>query len=114
VTAIKRSDFFVQRKGIHVSIDKELNRKLRVKLYENNLSIQEVFNEFVSFVLSDNKQFNKMTETIIRKKVKQELSRAEMRTNARDERESTGEITQIDKDTMYGLINDALEKKKGT
>lgn len=112
-SATKRSDFFVTKKGVHVSLDKELNRKLRIKLYENNLSIQEVFNEFVNFVINDHKQFNKLAETIIKKKLKQELLRADIRTKAHEEAASA-EITQVDKETMYSLINDALEKKKVT
>ena len=62
-----RTDVFSKRKGIHIDIEKEIHLQLRMVLYEKQLSMQQLFNEFARLVVERDENAKKIVDIAARK-----------------------------------------------
>lgn len=110
----RRTDFFIQKKGIHIEIDKELHAELRIKLWKYKLSLGEVFEEFTRLVVNDVKPMNKILQSLVDEKLKKELKQLETQQARKltKDQKTNGEIGKLDKETLYNLISAGVEKNK--
>lgn len=99
-----RTDIFQDRKGVHVKLDKSVHAALRGKLFNHNLSMQEVFEEFAKLLVTDDAKANRMIENLTIRKVKEAIEGKE------PQRRRDRSISDLDHDTLYDLIEEGPHK----
>lgn len=93
-----RTDLLQDRKCVHVKLDKNVHAALRAKLFQHNLSMQEVFDEFAKLVVTDDSRAGRIVEHLIMRKVKEAI-------NGKPKKRDRG-INELDNDTLYNLIEE--------
>jgi len=96
VTVISK-DLLRSHKGVHIKVSKDVHAELRAKLFKYNLSIQEVMNEFATQFVLGNKDAERIIDTFVKKKLKDQLEG--LRNRNRERR-----IDELDQDALYDLI----------
>lgn len=94
-----RTDILQDRKCIHVKLDKEVHASLRAKLFQHNLSMQEIFDEFAKLVVSDDRAAERIVENLVMRKVKEALEGKPKRPRQRA-------VSELDHDALYDLIEE--------
>lgn len=97
-----RSDILFSKKSLHVKLDKEQHLALREKLMRHNLTMQDFFQDAVDTVLNDGPRADNLLQKIVKKKI---LASLEKKTQ-------TKTIGDIDAESLYKLLEDALEEKE--
>ena len=99
------TDIFVDKKSIHLKLDRNVHFALRAKLFKHNVTMQELFDEVARLVATDAARGQTIIESIITKKIKKVLS-----TNSsvvkRKKKES---FSDLDSDALYNMINGSEE-----
>jgi hypothetical protein len=90
---------FRQYKEIHISLDKEVHTTMRMKLFEHNLSLQEVFREFSEQLVQDDRWTTKILERLIMRKIKESIE-------GKPKRQVDRRIGELDHDAVYDLIGE--------
>ena len=104
-----RTDILHERKGIHVKLTKDVHLKLREILFQYELSMQSIFEEFASLVIKDDKAAKKMIENLALRKA-QEMLEKPARKHVTYNRDG---ISELDHNTLYNMINkDDAGKRK--
>lgn len=101
-----RTDILYDRKCIHVKLKKESHLRLREKLFEHELSIQAVFDEFAELIVKEDKRAIKIIEELVIKKTKERLEKAQKPLPP-----IAGRFDELDHNTLYSMIN-AEDRKK--
>lgn len=97
-----RTDILQDKKCIHVKLNKDVHVALRSRLFRNNLSMQEVFNEFAKSIVSDETYATKIIENIVMRKVRALIEGRPLRQKSDlDQR-----ISELDHDVLYDLIEE--------
>lgn len=94
-----RTDLLQDRKCVHVKLDKEVHAALRARLFQHNLSMQEVFDEFAKLIASDDSRANRMLEQLVMRKVRDAIEGKPKRVRERS-------VGELDHDTLYDLIEE--------
>lgn len=94
-----RTDLLQDRKCIHVKLDKDVHASLRAKLFQHNLSMQELFNEFAKLVVSDDHKAGIIIERLVMRKVREAIDGKPKRSRDRS-------INELDHDALYDLIEE--------
>lgn len=102
-----RSDVLVDKKGIHIKLDKHIHYELRALGFKMNISMQELFQEFASALVNGNINARHLVDGIVMRKIKRTIESLD----GSKKREDRG-ISELDHDSLYGLIED--EKKDKT
>jgi hypothetical protein len=97
-----RSDLFQKRKCVHVKLEKEIHAALRAKLFQYNISMQEVFDEFAKQVAEGTRPANNIVETVTKRKLREALE-------GRPKKKYDG-FGELDSELLYNLINGKNEK----
>jgi 23S rRNA maturation-related 3'-5' exoribonuclease YhaM len=98
-----RHDIFQDRKSIHIKLSKESHAALREKLFKCGLSMQDVFEELADLVLSDNSRADRLIQSIIKKKIQEQLDGPKKNTRHRHP------VDKFDAETLYNLIDEGQE-----
>jgi len=98
-----RHDIFQDRKSIHIKLSKESHAALREKLFRFGLTMQDVFEELADLVLSDNSRADRLIQSIIKKKIKEQFEGPKK--NIRNRRP----MDEFDAETLYNLIEEGQE-----
>jgi predicted GNAT family N-acyltransferase len=105
MTAFKaRTDLFQDRKGIHVKISKTIHAELRARLFQHNISMQNVFDEFARLIITDDIRANKIIEQLVMRKLKESCegpSKAKKRKSI--------PIDDLDHDALYNMIENGVD-----
>ena len=101
------SDEFQDRKGIHIKLDKNVHHALRVRLFKEGISMQEMFDEFARQVVTDSNLANKIVKSLINKKMLKALEGPVMTQKRR-----TDSFNELDSDRLYDMIDEASSKKE--
>ncbi len=96
-----RTDIFQYRKGVHVKLDKDVHAALRGKLFQYNLSMQEVFDEFARLFVTDDAKASRIVENLVTRKLKEAIEGKPKQTRQRDR-----SISDLDHDALYDLIEE--------
>ena len=94
-----RTDILQDKKCVHVKLDKDVHAALRAKLFQHNLSMQEVFDEFAKLIASDDARAGRMLEQLVMRKVKEAIDGKPKRTRDRS-------VNELDHDALYDLIEE--------
>lgn len=95
-----RTDLLQDRKCVHVKLDKEVHAALRAKLFQHNLSMQEVFDEFAKLFAGDDRRAESIVENLVKRKVKEAIEGKPKRPRDRS-------VGELDHDALYDLIEDS-------
>jgi hypothetical protein len=101
-----RTDLLVDKKCIHFKLSKEVHLALRAKLFQHNISMQELFDEFARMVVEGTYKGQFVIDSIVNRKVKEALGVVKKK----KKRERMGEL---DSDTLYSIINQSQSEKQG-
>lgn len=97
-----RHDIFQDRKSIHIKLTKESHAALREKLFKFGLTMQDVFEELAALVLSDNSRADRLIQSIIKKKLREQIEGPKKTSKRRP-------MDEFDADTLYNLIEEGQE-----
>jgi hypothetical protein len=94
-----RTDLLQDRKCVHVKLDKDVHAALRARLFQHNLSMQEVFDEFAKLIASDDSRAQRIVEQLVMRKVKEAIE-------GKPKRQHTRSVNELDHDALYDLIEE--------
>lgn len=94
-----RTDLLQDRKCVHVKLDKEVHASLRAKLFQHNLSMQELFDEFAKLVASDDHKAGVIVERLVMRKVKEAI-------DGKPKKQRDRSVNELDHDALYDLIEE--------
>lgn len=94
-----RQDFFQDKKGIHVKIDREIHSALRAFSFQKGVSMQHLFEEFALQIVSGNKKAISIVDSMILRKLNLPKRRNKYK------RKKTVELSDVDKQSLYDLID---------
>lgn len=94
-----RTDLLQDRKCVHVKLDKEVHAALRSRLFQHNLSMQEVFDEFAKLVVSEDNRAEKIVERLVMRKVKEAIE-------GKPKKQRDRSVNELDHDALYDLIEE--------
>ena len=97
-----RTDILYDKKCIHVKLTKNTHLKLREKLFQYQLSMQSVFDEFARLIIEDDKVAIKVLEDLCLRRAKLELEKPIKKTTSYNR----DRINELDHNTLYNMIND--------
>lgn len=95
-----RTDLLHVRKCIHVQLDKDVHAKLRMRLFEHGLSMQDVFEEFARAFVTDDPKAVRIVEALVMRQVRALLGGKPLKKTKLMERP----INELDHDALYSLI----------
>jgi hypothetical protein len=95
-----RSDAFAVNKSVHIKLKKEIFAAFRVKLFEMDLSMQEIFNEFAKQVANEDVKAMSFVNRYCRRRLKQQVG---------DLRVPDKKL-KFDPDMIYDLIHEPDEE----
>lgn len=96
-----RFDIFQDRKSVHIKLTKESHAALREKLFKHGLTMQDVFEELTTVILSDSSRADKIIQGIIKKKIRAQIEGVK--------KSGRKTMDQFDADTLYNLIEEGQE-----
>ena len=96
-----RADILHDRKSVHVKLEKNVHAALRAMLFNHNISMQEVFDEFAKLVVSGDHKATKIVEHLVMRKVREAI---EGKPKKRDR-----SISELDVDALYDLIEEGTK-----
>ncbi len=97
---MSRTDIFHDRKCIHVKLEKDVHAALRARLFQHNVSMQEVFDEFARQFVSGDASANRIVDRYVMKKVQALIA------GEKKPRRSAVPINELDHDALYHLIGE--------
>lgn len=86
--------FFETHRDIHVKVTKQAHTQFRTLLFQKNLSMQEVFEEFVQLVVAEDARALKMLDQLVTKKAQAKLDKVKKKPT----------ISELDHETLYDLL----------
>lgn len=92
------SDLFKSRKCIHIKLKKDVHRALRTKLFERNLSMQEVIDELARLISEGDKRLEKILDEYVVKKANREMAKLN------GVKREVEKLNELDQDTLYDII----------
>lgn len=96
-----RHDIFQDRKSIHIKLSKESHAALREKLFKFGLTMQDIFEELTCIVLSDSARADRLIQSIVKKKIKEQISGIKKQVRR--------PMDEFDADTLYNLIEEGQD-----
>lgn len=96
-----RHDIFQDRKSIHIKLSKESHAALREKLFKFGLTMQDIFEELTCIVLSDSSRADRLIQSIVKKKIKEQISGIKKQVRR--------PMDEFDADTLYNLIEEGQD-----
>ena len=96
-----RTDILHDRKCIHVKLKKDVHMKLREKLFQHQLSMQSIFDEFARLIIKEDKRAIKIIEDLVIRRAKEQLEKP-LKSSTTYNR---GVINELDHNTLYNMIN---------
>lgn len=106
-----RTDILHDRKCIHVKLKKDVHLKLREKLFQHQLSMQSIFDEFARLIIHDDKRATKIIEELVIRRAKEQLEKPVKKSTSY----ARGGINELDHNTLYNMISaDDSRKNRST
>jgi hypothetical protein len=96
--------FLDSHKDLHIKITKPAHAALRALLFKKELSMQELFEEFVQLIVSEDPRTVRMIDQLVMKKAQAKL----------DKLKKQQPISELDQDTLYNLLENQSPLGKDT
>jgi len=75
--------------------------KLREKLFQHQLSMQSIFDEFSRLIINDDKRATKIIEELVLRRAKEQLEKPIKKSTSYNR----GNINELDPNTLYNIIS---------
>jgi hypothetical protein len=75
--------------------------KLREKLFQHQLSMQSIFDEFSRLIINDDKRATKIIEELVLRRAKEQLEKPIKKSTSYNR----GNINELDHNTLYNIIS---------
>lgn len=98
-----RTDIFLDKKCVHIKLDKDVHTALRSKLFKHNVSMQDLFEECATLVATDNFKGQTIVELIVKRKINEALT-------GKKKKRKEIVVSEVDTDTLYNMINESQDK----
>jgi hypothetical protein len=98
-----RTDIFLDKKCVHIKLDKDVHTALRSKLFRHNVSMQDLFEECATLVATDNFKGQSIVELIVKRKINEALT-------GKKKKRKEIVVSEVDTDTLYNMINESQDK----
>lgn len=95
-------DMFVNKKSIHIKLKPDLHTKLRIELFEHNLTMQDMVNGFCQLIVDGDKKAKKIILKLSQQKLESELNK-ETRNLKNDKKFY---LSELEEEAVYNLIKD--------
>lgn len=89
------SDFFREKKGVHIQLRKQTHSGFRQALFEKGVSMQAAFEEFAYLVANKDQRACRIVEELRQKKIRGEIE---------SYKNKNASVDELDHDTLYDLI----------
>jgi len=99
-----RADTFADRKSVHFKLDKEVHLALRARLFQYDISMQELFDEFARLVATDAAKAQSIVNFIISKRIKSTLVNGTKKKKRAYNKKET--FNDMDTEALYNMINE--------
>lgn len=99
-----RTDLLLDKKCVHIKLDKDVHTALRSKLFKYNVSMQDLFNECAHLVAAGSTKGQTIVESIVKRKIQEAIS------GSKKKRKELV-INEVDTDTLYSMINEPKDKE---
>lgn len=93
-----RHDLFQDKKGIHVKLTKSTHAGIRKELFDRNITMQAVFEEFAILVTRGDRSALKILDNIAKRVLNKEISKYKLTKNLPTD--------ELDHETLYHLIEE--------
>jgi len=98
-----RTDILLDKKCVHIKLDKDVHTALRSKLFKHNVSMQDLFEECATLVATDNFRGQTIVELIVKRKINEALT-------GKKKKRKEIVVSEVDTDTLYNMINESQDK----
>ena len=98
-----RSDIFQARKCVHIKLEKETHAAFRARLFQQNVSMQEAFDEFAKQVAEGTRSANFIIDSIVKRKLREAIE-------GRTPKKKYEGFGELDSESLYNLINGQDDK----
>jgi 23S rRNA maturation-related 3'-5' exoribonuclease YhaM len=86
--------FLDTHKDLHIKITKPAHVALRALMFKKELSMQELFEEFVQLIVSEDPRTARIIEQLVVKKAQAKLDKVKKQPS----------MSELDQDTLYNLL----------
>lgn len=100
-----KNDFFRDKKGIHIKLDRDIHAALRTLSFQKGISMQEIFEEFALQLSSGSARAIGIIDSMILRRLN-----LPKRTSGY-KRKKAAELSDPDKQALYDLIDGELSKE---
>jgi hypothetical protein len=97
-------DMFVDKKSIHIKLSPDVHASLRTKLFNFNLTMQDIFDGFARLVTKDDKKAIKILEFLAKEKIEDSLLKSEKKEKNEQLNQKKVYFSELEEDAMYNLI----------
>lgn len=98
-----RKDLFTDRKGIHVMLDKTTHSELRKKLFDYDLTLTGIFEEFAKQFVNGTPNATRIVDGLQKRRLAGEIYKIHV--------PAMKKIDEMDHDALYHLIETDLEEE---
>ena len=98
-----RSDILIDKKCVHVKLDKDTHTALRTKLFKHNVTMQDLFEEAARLVATETSRGQSIIESIVNRKLKEAIE-------GKSSRRKRPIANTVDADMLYNMINSASKE----
>ena len=99
-----RTDLLIDKKCVHIKLDKDVHTALRSTLFKHNVSMQDLFEECASLVAMGSVKGQNIVDSIVKRKINEALS-------GKKKKKKEIVVSEVDTDTLYNMINGASNEK---
>lgn len=99
-----RTDLLLDKKCVHIKLDKDVHTALRSKLFKFNVSMQDLFNECAHLVAAESSKGQAIVESIVKRKIQEAIS-------GKKKKRKELVINEVDTETLYSMINESKDKE---
>jgi hypothetical protein len=91
------SDILLDKKCIHVKLDKDTHGALRAKLFKHNITMQDLFEECARLVATETAKGQNIVDSIVNRKIKEAISGVKKKKQII--------VSDMEAEALYNMIN---------
>ena len=92
-----RSDILLDKKCIHIKLDKDTHFALRAKLFKHNITMQDLFEECARLVATETSKGQSIVDSIASRKIQEAISGTKKKKQII--------VSDMDAEALYNMIN---------
>jgi hypothetical protein len=102
-------DMFVDKKSIHIKLPPDVHSHIRTRLFNFNLTMQDMFEGFARLVAKDDKRAIRLLEHFTKEKIEDSLLKVDKKQKNEKTSEKKIYFSELEEEAMYNLIKETSE-----